>query len=362
MARYDGDSNPGDAVSQPLNAFVHHALQQGLARPQIVEALTKGGWSAQEIQEALDQYVETDFPLPVPRKRASMSPREAFLFLMLFSALYTWMFALGSVAFDLLNLGMPEVGEYFGRAITSLRAGIASVVVAFPLFLFLDQQARRELQRDPGQRISPIRRWLTYLTLFAAATAIVSDLITLILTFLGGEITLRFALKALVVALLSGPAFGHYLRQLRRDEQEPERQIALRSWGRWAVSLGVVTILGIALWNVGSPLRARLYHQDEQRLQDLRAIRSSIIQYVDEHGELPRDLAACDVNPGTAIDCKLDPVTREPYRYRVLDKDHAELGATFALPPFPAQGEDAYWKHGRGPATFLIEVTRKEAQ
>ena len=66
------------------------------------------------------------------------------------------------------------------------------------------------------------RRQLTYLTLFLAASILIGDLISVVYNFLGGEITIRFLLKVLTVALISGGVFAYYLVELRADEQAPE--------------------------------------------------------------------------------------------------------------------------------------------
>ena len=66
-------------MAQPLEDFVREALGRGLSREDIVRGLEQGGWSGKEIQTALDAYVETALPLPVPRKRVSGSPKEAKL-------------------------------------------------------------------------------------------------------------------------------------------------------------------------------------------------------------------------------------------------------------------------------------------
>ena len=41
---------------------------------------------------------------------------------------------------------------------------------------------------------------------------------TLVFNVLGGELTTRFLLKVVVVALIAGTAFAWYLRDLRREE------------------------------------------------------------------------------------------------------------------------------------------------
>ena len=63
-----------------------------------------------------------------------------------------------------------------------------------------------------------MRRWLTYLTLFLAAIALVSDMITLVYNLLGGELTLRFVLKVVIVGAIAGSIFSYYLLDLRRGE------------------------------------------------------------------------------------------------------------------------------------------------
>ena len=65
-------------MNQPIADFVREALLRGVSREEIARALDKGGWSAKEIQSALEAFVETELPVPVPRKRVSSSPKEAF--------------------------------------------------------------------------------------------------------------------------------------------------------------------------------------------------------------------------------------------------------------------------------------------
>ena len=204
-------------MNSQINDFVNEALRRDVSREEITRGLLKGGWTQKEIHTALDAFVDSDLPLPVPRKRVSGSAKEAFLFLVLFSALYTMVFGLGSALFDLINIYLPDPGETVARWIGSLRYGIASVIVSFPIFLFMNRLIVRETLQNPGQRISTVRRWLTYLTLFVASVSIVTDLISLIVRFLSGDLTLRFSLKVLIVAVLAGIVFIHYLRDLRRE-------------------------------------------------------------------------------------------------------------------------------------------------
>jgi hypothetical protein len=96
---------------------------------------------------------------------------------------------------------------------------VASIIIAFPVFLWLTARIRSEVSRQPVKRQSAVRRWLTYLTLFAAAVVLICDLITLVDGVLGGEITVRFTLKVVVAAVIACTVFGYYLWDLRADER-----------------------------------------------------------------------------------------------------------------------------------------------
>ena len=211
------------APTQDLELFVRESLARGLPRESIESALASAGWPAEQTRSALDAYAAVDFPVPVPRPRPYLSAREAFLYLVLFTTLYVAAWHLGSLLFDLLNLAFPDAtdSEYArDRIDNSVRWSTASVLIAFPVFVYMARYLSLELARNPVKRLSAVRRWLTYLTMFFAAAVLIGDMITLVYNALGGEVTIRFALKVLVAAVISGAIFGFYLRDLRREERE----------------------------------------------------------------------------------------------------------------------------------------------
>lgn len=208
------------AGAQELETFVREALLRGQSRLAITQVLAAAGWSEAQTRDVLSAYADVEFPVPVPRPRASLSAREAFLYLVLFASLYYAAFHVGSLLFDLINAAFPDAAasrsyDMFG---SSMRWSTASVIIAFPVFAWLARHLAREVERQPIKRLSPVRRWLTYLTLFLAAVALICDVTTLVYNLLGGELSVRFVLKVLVVGAIAGGAFGYYLHDLRREE------------------------------------------------------------------------------------------------------------------------------------------------
>lgn len=208
-------------MADELTDFVREALGRGLSRQDIGRVLAQAGWSAEQIQGALRSYADLDFPVPVPRPRSYLSPRDAFLHLVLFTTLYITAYHLGSLLFLFIERAFPDPADSpFGAGDYQLRWAVASLIIAFPVFLFTSRTAAREIAADPTKRASRVRRWLTYLTLFVAASIVVGDGITLVYNLLGGELTIRFLLKVVVVAAIAGSIFWHYLGEARLDERE----------------------------------------------------------------------------------------------------------------------------------------------
>jgi hypothetical protein len=214
-------------ISDDLSGFVREALARGLSRAQIEEALRKAGWTIEQVKGALAGYADFEFPIPVPRPRPYLSAREAFLYLVLFSTLYVSAYNLGRLLFLMIDRAVPDpasaqsgfpLGYDYTRQ--AIRWAVASIIVAFPVFLYVSWLLGRAVRLDPNKRNSKVRRWLTYLTLFIAATVLIGDLTVVIYNFLGGELGTRFLLKALVVAVIAGAIFGYYLTDLRREESE----------------------------------------------------------------------------------------------------------------------------------------------
>lgn len=209
------------SATADLELFVRKGLLQGLPRSDIQKSMLNAGWTPEQAKTALSAFADLDFPVPVPKPRPYLSAREAFLYLVLFSALYLTAYHLGSLSFDLINRAFPDPAVRIPPwSPDSMRFSASALLVGFPLLVFMSWFITRDLLRDPVKRLSAVRRWLTYLTLFIAVGILAGDLISLVHNLLGGELSTRFILKVATVAVIAGAILGYYLMDLRREERE----------------------------------------------------------------------------------------------------------------------------------------------
>lgn len=205
-----------------IHDFVKEALSKNVPKKDIKDALLKAGWREDEVLNALEAFADVKFPVPVPKRKPYLSAQEAFMYLVLFLTLYISAISVGTLFFQFTNLVLPDplIGPSASQSLNMIRQATASLIIAYPVFMFMTINLRRAIAKDPEKRASKIRKWLTYITLFIAAGIIIGDLISLVFNLLKGDLTLRFALKVLSIGTIAGTIFGYYLWDLKRDEKK----------------------------------------------------------------------------------------------------------------------------------------------
>ena len=83
-----------------------------------------------------------------------------------------------------------------------------------PLFLFLNRKVATMAQSDAGRRRSLVRKWFASLTLLFASLVFLGDGIYVVYALLSGELTARFAAKAVLVAGVAALVFAYYRDEL----------------------------------------------------------------------------------------------------------------------------------------------------
>lgn len=355
-------------MSEDLSRFVHEALAKGRPREEIRAVLGEARWPADAIDKALAAYADVEYPVPVPRPKPYVSAREAFVYLVVFSALYACAFSLGSLVFLLIEHAVPDpaAGDRFSFLVEGVRWSASWLLITFPVYLWLSRVTYVATRRDPEKRYSKIRRWLTYLTLFVALAVLVGDLVTVVFNLLAGELTVRFLLKVLTVGAIAGAVFGYYTWDLRRDDVPREVGHGVHPGLRafvGVVSVAVVAALAAGLWLAGNPVRARAQRLDDRREAHLEAIAGAIDTYWERHESLPPSLEELARERGVRVQSVEDPVTGVGYEYRPMEGRRYELCAVFDAEDRGAKetrGRIArgtrFWEHGAGRTCFEIEA------
>lgn len=256
------------------------------------------------------------------------TPKDFFLWFGAMLALYVSVFSFINLFFDYIDHTFPDqLANYVDPYSSSIRFAIASLVVLFPTFLLLMRIIRRDLTANPEKKELWVRRWALFLTIFIAGVTVAVDLITLINYYLGGDITVRFGLKVLIVLLIAGAGFLHFLADLKGfwDEHAAQsRSIA------WAAGVTVAATIIAGFFIIGAPWNVRLYRFDDQKVSDLQSIQWQIVNYWQAKSSLPMTLA--DLNdPISNFVAPADPQSGVLYEYRVIDAKARsfELCATF---------------------------------
>jgi hypothetical protein len=326
------------AGPKELDDFIRQALTHA-KRAEVEAILLDAGWPARQVAASLAAYVDRDFPVPVPRPRVSLTSQEAFLFLVLFSSLYFAAFHLCSALFDVIDLafldnGLGDRPDYVKKG---LRWSASALIIAFPLFLFMAWRVGRDLDANPAKRLSSIRRWLTYLTLFLAALTLVCDLTTLVYNMLGGELTTRFLLKVLSLAVVGACVFGYYLWDLRREG--PAVRSAVPAIMLAAAAVMVCAVAAGALSVLDSPAVAREKRRDTVLAEDLGCMQREIGTLYRKNKVLPSNMEVA------GLSCLNNPLSVSGATYVPTGAATYRLCATFRysarVEPYGAKGHPA---------------------
>ncbi len=351
-----------------LHDFIEAAKAKGAADEFLAAFLTRRGWPADDVYSALGEYWERATGLSIPaRSGAGESSRDAFFYLLAFATLATWATALGSMLFQFVDRWFPDaVSQNAVNVRLDVTWQMASIVVAFPIYLLVMRIIVREAQEQPERLQSGVRKWLTYIALLGTAGAMIGDLIWFLDYFLMGELTARFVLKALTVAAICGAIFTYYLGSLRsRTSSGANRIASAKAYGIGA-AIAVVAAFCVGLGVAGTPSAQRHLQADIRRAEELRSIAFAVKAWSDRARlanttpEMPATLEQLrsQRSPGLHI---VDPETGVEYEYGVT------LGSTYRLcgifsssqPETPAYGAGlSFWSHGAGRSCFVLDASR----
>jgi len=226
--------------------------------------------------------------------------------------------------------------------------------VLFPVFFWVSRFIHKDVTANPEKQDSKLRKWLMYLTVFAAALVVIGDLIALIYSFLQGDLTTPFILKVVTVFFIAGSSFFYYLSEIRS-----------RKYPRTAFQAVIVAVVVLAVvfgfYKAGSPQNQRLVRFDQQIVNNLQMIQDRLVYYWQQKGSLPTNLAELN-DPISGFSVPVNPQTGDQYEYRTTAARSFQLCAEFnvssqndqniARPSYPQNPTFYNWEHNSGYSCF----------
>lgn len=346
-----------------ISEYVAGRVKAGVTRVEIKEELLSVGWSEEEADAGYRAgIVALGIPVPTEGNRPTLSVKAStadivvnFFSFILLGIVAT---ALGVLWFNIIGKFFPDpllTVSYYGESFSTsaIHYSIAALLIGFPLYYAAMRIWFRKFREDEGRTESTLSKWLTYLVLLAASVTIVGDLITVIFTFLEGEITVRFFLKALVILGVAGGIFGFYFLERKKIQYRKDiPRVVFRNFG---VAVAFLIAIGIVLgfFAGGSPETARNRSFDAERANNLSSLSNCIESYANDIGALPNTLAEIKQSSmySYCADSMRDPETKEEYGYRIVlpsrmqgagQVGEFELCATFSLPSSEADTSMGY--------------------
>ncbi|MFM2339404.1 MAG: hypothetical protein RLZZ360_40 [Candidatus Parcubacteria bacterium] len=262
------------------------------------------------------------------------TPRNIVLQVGSLIALYVSASFFLTLIFGLININYPDPSESYWQiesATDNIRLGVAMLIVFFPTYIVLTRYMNRFRRAEQGALYQTITKWLIYLSLLIGGLVLLGTLVTTIYTFLNGEMTTRFLLKAAAVVGVVGAAFHYYLLDARGVWIKEEGKSIMFGVG---AALMVFLAVAYGLANIETPSVVREMKLDEKQVSDLQNIQWQIDAYMTmSSSTLPESIEQAFAYNGSISPSA--PESREAYSYERTDKGF-KLCATFSRDSVPS--------------------------
>lgn len=286
----------------------------------------------------------------------------AFYYILSLVALIAMAMSTGTVIFQIINKYIVDViNQYSGiYSDDTMKSAISVIFISAPIYFFITVQLMKNLFSGELDKESPIRKWLGYFIILISSFVVIGWLIGTLNGFLNGELTLKFLLKALTSLVISGAIFGFYFYDIKRTEVKDKKDKVIKVYFWAALAVVVISFVG-ALFVVETPAQTRERKMDEQVINSLNNVHSYLDRFYTEKGKLPNDLQA--VVKEYAIQDKdvANPITKEKFEYKVVDKTHYEVCSVFKASNKKPNDQinyygQAIWDHDAGKYCFTQKI------
>ena len=284
------------------------------------------------------------------------TPKHFVLQLGALMSLYLSISFLLALLFGLITIFLPDAADgywEFENAASSVRIGIAMLIVFAPTYLVLTRLVNRARRENQSISYTGLTKWLLYLSLLFGAGALLIDLVVIIMAYLEGDMTLRFILKALAVLLVVGGAFYYYVMDVRGYWLSHEKESKMIGLG---VLLIVLVSIVVGIMNIETPDEVRLQKIDNEIVGDLQDMQWRIEDFYRSSGSLPTSITElygpfpAPTAPEGLSDYSYEVVSEKEYKMCAeFNRASTEGSESMARPVFE---KNYNWEHQAGTWCF----------
>lgn len=262
--------------------------------------------------------------------------KDVFVYLGIFITLIVSVYNIIKIVFSAIDIKWKDLSTVvynYDIYNDGVRFAVASLLVLYPIYVLLSWMASKDVAEHPAKKELRVRKAFIYSALFVTACTLIGTLISIIYTFLGGDLSIRFGLKAVFIIFLSAVIGGYYYYIIKRD---------YTTVSKVPMTLTVVVslaILGLVVWSIsiiGSPAEVRKMKIDNTRLEHLSSIQQQVLNNFQSKAVLPTTISELQ-NALQGFSVPVDPKTGESYEYKVLQQpkvvtDYTTKTKTLATP------------------------------
>ena len=285
------------------------------------------------------------------------SAKFAFFYMLSLVALIFMALSAGIIVFQIINKNIIDALQTFRGRYSSdaLKFAISAIIISAPIYYLTVAQINKNLFKGLLGKDSGVRKWLTYFILLVSSLVMLGWLIAVIYSFLDGELTAKFILKALTAIAISAAVFTYYLYDIKRDNVVGVKDKVVRAYFYGSLIV-VIAVLISAFVFVESPRETRNIKHDNNVLNKFERIDNAINDYYRENKDLPNNLNILLENTVYFNEDDLkDNTTKKKFDYKMVDNRTYELCAEFLASNKEDEGDNyrygyhnKRWKHDAG--------------
>jgi heme/copper-type cytochrome/quinol oxidase subunit 4 len=263
------------------------------------------------------------------------SAKFAFYYMLSLVTLIIVSMGAGSIIFEIINRVFPD--EILGNFNSKITWSFSSILIATPIFYFINNKIYRGLKNKEIELESDIRKWFSYFIIFVSSVLVIISLINVISDFLEGGLTTNSALKIITVLFISGLIFSFYFFDIKRKTLEGR----LNKVYFWISLVFVLVVFVGSFFYMDSPQEARNKKIDQDTLQHFGQLSYEVENYYNKHNELPQYLSVDKY--------EYHDIDMSKYEYNIINEDTYEICAEFLTSNLDSEETfyDREWKHDK---------------